>query len=248
MKRIDHIIIKAENFDEAIQDFTDAGFKVYYGSKKEKAYNALIYLQDHSFIELLKTQVVPPLARLLTKWGVFRVISPIFHRLGNFYFKKGPILDYPVYSANIKAFHERVKKSSSNLKEDARRKKPDGTVVTWKCFMPKKLHLPFVMSDYHPQKMSENETDTHPNGITGIKNIDIRFNENTALFKGEIQDFYQISKSNIKDTDHGFSVTTDNAIINYIESDDHSISLLTLSPASGPVNDKLGKYGVTSAN
>ena len=247
MERIDHIIIKAGDLHAAVMDFKDVGFEVYYGTKKEKAYNALVYLQDHCMLELVKTTAIPALARILTKWGVFRFISPIYNRLGNFYFKEGPFIDYPVHSTNIEHFHERVKDQSSKLKTNAKRKKPNGVTVHWKCFMPKNLDFPFVITDYEPEKISADETNIQPNGIKGIQKLKVGVADQMDSFQEELIRFYTIGEDCIDKVHDGFNVKTANATVEYRKSDKNKVHRIVLYPFDQNVNQKLGKYGITTA-
>lgn len=248
MERIDHIIIKADDLHSAVSDFKNAGFQVYYGTKKEKAYNALVYLQDHCMLELLKTTVIPPFARVLTKWGVFRWASPIFNRFGNFYLKEGPIIDYPVHSARIEDFHARVKNRSSKLKTNAKRKKPNGLTVHWKCFMPKNLDFPFVITDYEPEKMSADETDVHPNGIEGVQTLKVGVADEMDAFREELKNFYGIDEDSLYTMQDGFDVSTANATVEYRKSTLNRVHGMVLYPFDQGVNKKLGKYGITTAD
>ena len=248
MERIDHVIIKADDLHAVVKDFKNAGFDVYYGSKKEKAYNAIVYLQDDSFLELLNTALVPPFARFLTKVGFFKVTSPFFNRLGNFYFKQGPLLDYPVFSSNIEEFHAKVKGRVSKLKTNAERTKPNGVTVRFKCFMPKNLDFPFVKSAYLPETMSPDETNHHPNGIQGMKNLKIGVSSGLDQFRKDLIAFYDIEEKDLGTRETGFDVKTANATISYVASPVTTLKCLQLYPYNKEVNDKLGKYGITTAN
>lgn len=243
MKRIDHILIKADNLHGAVQEFSDAGFRVFYGTRKGKAYNALIYLQDHSFLELVRTTVIPPFARTLTKWGVFRTLSPFFNRIGSYYFKGGPILDYSVYSPDIDLFYDRVKKNAEKPKH-LKRLKPNGVTVRWKLLAPKNLHFPFLMSDYEPEKMSHDETYVHPNGVEGIQRLAVGVADDLEVFQNKLITFFNIENEKVIATQVGFDIKTDNASVGYLTSDQNKINQIVLHPFSEIVNNKLGKYGL----
>jgi hypothetical protein len=249
MKRIDHIIVRVDDLHDGVAEFRDAGFEVYYGRKPEKAANALIYLQDNSFIELLDTKVIPPFARTLSRLGVLRRMSPFFDRLANYYFKEGPWLDYPIYSSDIHKTYARVKDRSSGILSNAKRKKPNGTVVSWTLFGPLDLNLPFVMSDYAPEKMSADETNIHPNSITGLHSVEVAFAGDLETFKGQLMDFYQIEQSNVRVNGNCFSVQTENATINYTQADRYGITAVVVKPSNPMLDAKLSeKYALSTAN
>ena len=247
MDRIDHIIVKTDNFAQTIEEFRDAGFSVFYGTKKEKAYNALVYLQDHCFIEILRISAIPVFFRWLTKRGILKRISTFFNRMGNFHFKEGPIVDYPVYSPNIEEFHKRVKNRSSGIVK-GKRKKPNKTVVRFKVFGAKDLNFPFVISDYYPEKISPDETNVHANGILGVQKLAISVSQDMEQFRTELVNYFAIEENKVAVGRDTFSIKTDNAEITYRQSSKDSIHQIVLFPLNVEVNEKLGKYGITTAN
>ncbi|MEM1321583.1 MAG: VOC family protein [Bacteroidota bacterium] len=247
MNRIDHILLKTDDLHKAVQDFEAAGFKVFYGSPKERAHNALVYLQDHSFIELLRTTVIPSYGRALAKWGILKLISPMFHRFAYYYFNEGPIVDFAIYSTQIADFHQRVRKESSSLATNFKREKPNGTTVRWKLFTPKNEDFPFVMSDYTPEKMSSDETNIHPNGITGIQRLEIDVGGDIDQFRGALQQYYGVGEERLKRTEEGFEVRTENATLVYRRADTYKIRQLVLSPSNKMVEERLRGYGIRTA-
>lgn len=247
MKRIDHIIIRVENLHEGVAEFQDAGFQVYYGKKPEEAYNALIYLQDGSFLEIVDTTKIPWYFRLLTRAGVIRLIHSFYNRMGNFALKEGPLLDYVIYSPHIETTYERVKEKSTPM-IFGKREKPNGTVVNWHCFAPKDINLPFVKSDYYPDQMSDDETDIHPNGIAAIHTMDVTFAGDLTRFKDRVVEYYQIDTSNVRVDGHCFNIQTENATVNYTQSHKHKITNVALKPLNPMLDTKLGKYGLSTTN
>ncbi|MEM7736185.1 MAG: VOC family protein [Deinococcota bacterium] len=248
MQRIDHVIVRVDDLHDSVEEFINAGFSVCYGTKKEKAYNALIYLQDNSFLELLDTNVIPRFGRILTKLGILRVLSPAFNRIGNFYFKEGPLLDYPVYSSDIEASYAHVRDQSGKILNAGKRKKPNGTVVQWRSFMPKDLNLPFVMTDYTPEKISADETNVHPNGITGLHTLEIAFTGETADFRAKLINFYQVDETRVTGEGNCFYIQTDNATLVYQQASRHKITSTVLKPRVPALDNMLGKYSLATAN
>ena len=53
--KISHLIYKVDNLKKAVESFENYGFCVEYG-KREHPYNALIYFNDHTYIELIQNQ------------------------------------------------------------------------------------------------------------------------------------------------------------------------------------------------
>ncbi|MEM7798728.1 MAG: VOC family protein [Chloroflexota bacterium] len=247
MKRIDHILIKVDDLHAGVAEFKRAGFNVYYGKAPEKAYNALIYLQDDSFLELVDTSAIPWYFRLLTRMGIIRLIHTLYNRMGNFAFKAGPLLDYVVYTPDIEATYARVKSKSSAMVH-GKREKPNGTVVSWDCFAPKEIDWPFLKSDYDPGQISAEETDEQPNGITGIQSMDVTYAGDPADFRERFMHYYAIDSGRMQTDGKNFCIQTDNAKVNYIWSNQHKITGVTLRPLNRMIDEKLGKYGLSTAD
>jgi hypothetical protein len=53
--KISHLMYKVDDLKQAVKKFSDLGFTVEYG-KKENPYNAIIYMKDHTYIELVQNQ------------------------------------------------------------------------------------------------------------------------------------------------------------------------------------------------
>ena len=243
MKRIDHIVIRVDDLREGVAEFQAAGFRVFYARKSEK-FNALIYLQDNSMLELVGT--TPEWFKLLVRSGIPVLIHPFLNRIGNYSFKESRFLDYPIYSPNIEEMHERVRDRSTRMLS-AKREKPNGVVVSFTLFGPKDLNFPFVMSDYSPERISSDETDVHPNGITGLQSIEVDFAGDLETFKAGLVEFYQIEQSKIRVNGNGFSVQTDNATINYTQADRHGIKSIVLKRTNQMLDARLSeKYSLST--
>lgn len=244
MKRIDHIVIRVDNLHEGVAEFEAAGFRVFYARKSQRG-NALIYLQDNSMLELVGT--TPQWARPLIRLRIPSLMHPFLHRIGQYAFKESCLLDYPIYSPDIKAMYERVQDSSTKLLS-AKREKPNGTVVGFTLFGPKDLNLPFVMSAYTPEKMSDDETNIHPNGINNLHAVDVTYVGDTETFKEQLVAYYQIDRHLIHTHENSISIQTENARINYAQSDQHKITAISLKPRNVIVDAKLKQYGLSTTD
>lgn len=214
MKRLDHVILKADNFHQAVDDFRNAGFNVLYGSDPTIAHNALIYLQDNSFIELVNMAKVPGYALWLTRIGVFALMNSFFHRMGRWVIEDKPIFDYVIYSDAIETFHSKVSSQSSKLSV-GRRTNHMGIEVQWHYFAPNNRQLPFVISDYIPRKLPVENAAIHQNDARGITALSIAFTGEPAAMKAAVMRYYDVPIERVADTDDGFVVTTDNAKLHY---------------------------------
>lgn len=248
MKRIDHLIVRVDDLHAGVKEFTDAGFAVFYGVRKEKAYNALIYLQDHSFLELVDMKAAPGFAKTLVKLGVIRLISTAFDRLGHYLFKDERLLDYVIYSADIDTSQARFGKHSTKVLRIGKRKKPNGTVVRWRMFFPNDFDLPFVMTDYTPEKISADETDVHPNGITGLHTIEVAFADEPETFRRRLVDFYQVDEGRVSANGKRFHIQTENATIRYTPSDQYKVTSAVLKPHVPELDAMLSKYSLSTSD
>ena len=242
MERLDHVIFRAEKLTELVEEFRAAGFKVYYGAPTGKEYNAMIYFEDHSFIELVDMTKVPGFAKVLTRLGVFKLIHPFFHRMGNWALSDNIIMEYVAYSSDIRAFQQQFKGSSSKVRTGTRINHMS-EAVSWEYFGSKDLELPFVISDYRPKKYPEEGATQHPNGATGIKELVVHFSGSVEAFKSKVIQFFKPSPENVEITSSGFSLMTANAKIRYILSSDYHIESLMLKESVSPKYD-LSAYGV----
>lgn len=247
MKRIDHIIVKVDDLHRAVQEFSEAGFAVFYGSSQEKAYNALIYLQDGSALELLDTKIFPRWVLPLLKSGIVRLLSVGHDRIGCFALKEEPLLDYIIYSSDIDASRARFGRHSGKVVALGKRQKPNGQSLRWWLLFPRDRALPFIISDYVPARMSADETDIQPNGITGLHTLEVHFAGETTAFQQRIRDFYGVEEKNLTPLTEGFQVQTDNARIHYIRSSQHKIATTLLQPRVATIDTFLSKYDLGTA-
>lgn len=247
MKRIDHIIVKVDDLHRAVEEFTEAGFAVFYGSSQEKAYNAFIYLQDGSALELLDINVFPRWALPLLKSGIVRLLSVGHDRMGRFPLKEERLLDYVIYSSDIDACRARFGRHSGKVVALGKRQKPNGQFLRWWLLFPKDRALPFIISDYVPARMSADETDIHPNGITGLHTLEVHFAGETAAFQQRIRDFYGVEEKNLTPLTEGFQVQTDNARIHYMRSSQPKIASALLQPRVARIDALLGNYNLGTA-
>ncbi|MEM7800146.1 MAG: VOC family protein, partial [Chloroflexota bacterium] len=64
--KLGHILLKVDDLDEAVKEYTEKGFTVEYG-KKKNPYNALIYFAEGPYLELFHRSGMPSFAKLILK-------------------------------------------------------------------------------------------------------------------------------------------------------------------------------------
>ncbi|MEO1646144.1 MAG: hypothetical protein AAFR67_13220, partial [Chloroflexota bacterium] len=129
-----------------------------------------------------------------------------------------------------------------------KREKPNGTVVRWYCFVPKNNHWPFIISDYVPERMSDDETNIHPNGITGLQNIMVSCVADVATLTAQMVKYYQLDQDDVRVHGSCFSIQTENSKITYVPFNEDKISQVTLRPHSPMVDERLKHYGISTTD
>lgn len=172
---IGHILIKTNNFREAVNDFEKLGFTVTYGGRPEKATNALIYFKDGTFLEIYDAKMsknadklVPHILNIVAMFDKTRA-----DRYRNYTSSKEGFNEYAIdsvpksdYGKNM----EELKKTGLNLSKNHTMKRKDihGNLLNWSVTFPSDWHLPFFMSSYSPDIKKRNNEISHKNGTQGI--------------------------------------------------------------------------------
>lgn len=199
MTRLDHILIRVTNLEEAVTDFKAMGFVVDYGSHPEKAYNAMVFFEDESFIELVDTSKMPVFVRFFAKMGVLKYINHFYNRIGAYSISSEVLLDFACYSNTVLKDFYRIKKNFIVSKIlSLNRINSIGEKLNWQLFAPKSLNLPFIMSDYFPYKYAGQALTQHFNNTKGIAEIEIEFTENIEVQQKIVIDFYGIKDLQIQ--------------------------------------------------
>lgn len=207
MTRLDHILIRVTDLDEAVADFKAMGFVVDYGTKPEKAYNAMIFFEDATFIELVDTSKMPLFVRLLVKTGILTYVNPFYNRIGTYSISSEVFLDFACNSEMILKDFYRLKKNFDVSKIlSLSRVNTLGEKLSWQLFAPKALTLPFIMSDYFPYKYADKALTQHFNHTKGIAKIEIEFTENIEIQQKILTDFYGIKDFQIASDSIGFEL------------------------------------------
>ncbi len=245
MERLDHILIRVDNLENSVDDFRKAGFRVYFGASPEKAYNAMIYFQDNSFIELVDTSKFPLVLTFLAKIKITNLLGASYKRVGKYALSKNTFLDYAVYSQDIEGDYNRIKKEASKLYH-LKRRDVLGRWVKWKLFALKDINLPFVMSDYFPCKYPENNACNHDNATLGIYKVSIRTTMDLFKLKTEILKLFTIKKDHIFLINDVLQITTANSIIEYRKGAKNEISEIKLNDLEIRQRGTLLKYGISN--
>ncbi len=165
--RLSHILYKVKNLHEAVADFEKMGFTVRYGTRKDKAFNALIWFEDGPFIELFAIKNIPSLFIFLAK----RIGKEAALQRFEYYSKA----DYGWVDYAIENDRYDLDKENNLLTElgykystlPGSRKNIEHIKLKWKLSIPFDLGLPFLMSAYKPNPRPYSIQ--HANGAKRIK-------------------------------------------------------------------------------
>lgn len=243
MERLDHILIRVEDLEKSVNAFRRAGFRVYFGSKPAESYNAMIYFQDNSFIELVDTTKFPLLLTFLAKTKIINLFGAFYKRIGMYALSKDTILDYAVYSRDIEKHYNKIRAKASKL-HCLKRVDSLGRALKWKLFVLKTRCLPFVMSDYCPCKYPEYNACHHKNNTLGIDQICIGTTMNLQKLKQEILNTFDVLEESLLLKDDVLEVATQNSVLKYKKGTRDKILGIQFNNLSPSVEMLLSEYRI----
>jgi hypothetical protein len=181
---IGHVLIKTKKLGQAVKDFEKLGFTVTYRTDRAKAHNALIFLQDGSFLELFNPKPVKlPDKLLLALLRLLRPLHPaMMRRLHHYLSSPEGISDYALDSLQpeqAKANVDAMLQDGAPIGKTINMSKtlPDGRKQTWWMALPLDPLMPFFMSAYDPDMPCTKEESTHDNGAISINKLVIEVPE-----------------------------------------------------------------------
>ena len=166
--KVSHIIYKVNNLKEAVESFTNMGFKVEYGSR-DKPHNALIYFSQGPYIELLDNIIIPIYTRtLLRLLGKRKILD----RIDEWRSQKEGFFEICLENKSNHFRHEKTvlkKHGIDYFITKSKRIDPLDRALEWKLLFPFELRLPFFMTPFNTSPKPINFT--HPNGVKGIERL-----------------------------------------------------------------------------
>lgn len=156
MLKINQLQCKVTDLQKAVNDFTELGFTVCWGSDPEKASNAFIYFDKGPVIELF---LMPDIAYYAASvFGIFYG-SSAKRRWKHWCRSNEGWCDFNLQSDNTDdASLENIGNLRNSIKDKnisvskvikGHRKQPDGQKLQFGYFVTDPVELPFVTSDYH---------------------------------------------------------------------------------------------------
>jgi len=175
---LDHILVRVDSLDEAINDFEKAGFRVCLGRAGKKQYNALIYFKDGPYLELLAPSTFPWFLSLLHVTRFSFLLGYFGARVAHYLGVKKRILDWAIGVGDARAYRAELACKGDFSRVRAMSKiNCEGVRVSWELFAPKSFDVPFLISDYTPFVVPHPLFCEHSNGITSIRRLCYRWEE-----------------------------------------------------------------------
>ena len=182
--KFEHIVIFVSNLNDAINDFTDLGFKVTRGGSHGLTENALIIFANQTYIELLALKPFwhSPLLRIANRLGILQWLS---NRKANIYCRlvrwvngdSGPV-DWCVSVSDLESTLSNWRDAQLDIlkSETFSRETIDGEIVRWYLGGAKNHDLPILLEDITSidLRVPLPGTTDHPNGAVDIRAAQFR--------------------------------------------------------------------------
>lgn len=170
MLRCSHVLCRIENVRKTVDELTELGFSVAWGSAPEKAHNALVWFPEGPFLEFF---TFPSALRVL-RWPVAaRFGRGMGDRFARWARAGGGWRDVALETddLDLTATRDRLTAGGLTVSRIFRngRTRPDGERVRYQFMSPRPAVLPFVVSSYDPPQRPDGVT--HPNGATGVQAV-----------------------------------------------------------------------------
>lgn len=166
---LSHVLYRVQDLHQAVKKLKDAGFIVQYGTKPEKAYNALLWFEHGVFIELYQNSGLPaPLKWFMKTFGY----QPVLDRINKWEQIENGWCEWSLESLNVNLDIEKkiLKKHHIPFKfHKAKRKDIFQQVLRWELVMPNDIMFPFIMSSYVPSPRPKKIA--HPNGVKSVSKL-----------------------------------------------------------------------------
>ena len=167
--KLGHVIYKVDDLDQAVKEYTEKGFTVEYG-KKKNPYNALIYFAEGPYFELLKRTGMPSFAK-----KVFSLFGKkaFVHRLDTWDKSEEGLIglalendrfDIDIEQKTLDKANLRYMKMSSGRTDTRNRK------LRFKGVFPDDMGIPVLGTKFNINVRPPKDY-VHPNGIKRITSV-----------------------------------------------------------------------------
>ncbi len=168
MLRCSHIVCKVDDLHAAVEDFTDLGFTVDWGSDPTPAENALVWFASGPFIEPLRPPAVAQLEAMAAAYG-----RALAQRLGRWARASEGWCDLALETGATELADAHAALQAAGVRTSpvikGSRTRPDGQVVRYQLLSPGPATLPFVASAYDPPQRPRQVK--HANGALEVTTV-----------------------------------------------------------------------------
>ncbi|MCW3466045.1 VOC family protein [Chitinophaga nivalis] len=167
--RLSHVLFKVRHLHTAVEKLTAAGFNVEYGTRQDKAYNAMIWLADNVFVEIYENPGLPFYVRLYMRWFGYKAIAA---RMDKWQEVQHGWCEWSVESELADLAREEQLFTAKKVPYKTHIGKRTNTMnqlLSWHLIFPDDYRQPFIMSAYTPDPRPA--MISHPNGITAVDQI-----------------------------------------------------------------------------
>ncbi|WP_144113992.1 VOC family protein [Paraburkholderia sp. BCC1886] len=179
---LDHIVIRVQDLEQTIADFSALGFTVQRGGTHADGatHNALIGFADGSYFELIAFLRAAPEHR----WW-----DPE-HRVGDGF------VDFALLPQTVAGTIDAARERGLHYQGPTAggRLRPDGERLEWQTGRPPGVDLPFLCGDITPRhlRVAEGNVRHHANGARGVANVTVVVNDldaSLARYRALLGDF-----------------------------------------------------------
>ena len=223
--KIDHVLIAVECLDSAVRQYESYGFKVVYGGSEKKALNALIFLKDGTLIELIGQDRFPLAYKLLNSARATLLFGRMKDRITSFPNVPAGFFNYCLYSNDIDEYYLYLKRQGIKVDKAKRfrRKREDGVTIQWELLGTSPYDLPFIISDYTPQRLTDSSYTIHSNNAIGIGSIIVETSDFTSYYNHYCVLYQQKPEIKIKNNERCSEFSVGSSAIVLTESNNHKV-------------------------
>lgn len=170
LRGVDHIVIVVPDLDAAMASYRELGFTVVRGGRHPVGtHNALIGLQDGSYIELVAFYEPSPQHRW---WGSLD--------------KGGGLVDFCLQTDDLSGDTAAFREAGVEIDDPSplSRKRPDGYELQWLLSIPRPGHrgvAPFLIEDRTPREERVPRETSHANQVTGLGVVTVAVHDVPAV-------------------------------------------------------------------
>lgn len=167
--KLGHIIYKVDDLDEAVKEYTQMGFTVEYG-KKKNPYNALIYFAQGPYLELLERTGMPSFVKKILN---FLGKKALVHRLDTWDNSKEGLIAVALENDRFDVDKEQEILDKAKLKYfkgKSGRTDTKDRKLKFLGVMPDDMQIPFFGAKFNIDVRPPKDY-IHPNGVKKIKSI-----------------------------------------------------------------------------